>query len=97
MDTQDSLHTLFSNDNFGVRPINTISEFCCENLNKLSDMSPKDLDVGIVNLYEAMANLSTAHCVRLNVSKYILLHSICLHFLIIFDTITHLNLQILQL
>mmetsp|Transcript_11806 Transcript_11806/g.14464 ORF Transcript_11806/g.14464 Transcript_11806/m.14464 type:complete len:233 (+) Transcript_11806:148-846(+) len=80
MDTEASLRTLLSTANFGVRTKDAIVEFCCDNLNDLSTMSTKDLDIGIANLHKSMSSLAANHRVRLNLSKCILLHAISPHF-----------------
>ena len=80
MDIEASLCTLFQTANFGVRHINAIVDFLSKNLTELANMSAKDLDMGITNIHKVMATLGVNLCVRLNVSKCILLQSICLHF-----------------
>ena len=48
----------------------------------LANMPSKDLDTGIVNLHKVLSNVGIVNNrVRLNVTKCILLHAICLHFL----------------
>ena len=80
MDTEASLRTLLSTANFGVRTIDGIIDFCCDNLSDLAIMFIKDLGIGIANLHKIMSGLPAIRHVRLNVSKYILLHAISLHF-----------------
>ena len=80
MDAEASLRDILATTNFGVRPINAIVDFLSENLTDLASMQSKDLDLGIANLHKVIASLATAGRVRLNVSKYITLHSIRLHF-----------------
>ena len=80
MDSEASLRVLFTTAGFGARPITAIVDFLCQDLSELSNMSFKDLDVGINNIHKSMATLPANTCVRLNVSKCIILHSIRLHF-----------------
>ena len=70
MDSQESLHTLLSNANYDVAPIDTNIEFRYDNLNELASMSSKDLNNGIANLHKSMASLTVGRGrVRINVSK----------------------------
>lgn len=78
-DTKVGLRTLFLTANFGVRTIDVIVEFYCDNLNDLTAIPMKDLDVGVANIHQLMTSLEANCRVRLNVSKCILLHVIRLH------------------
>ena len=80
MDSEPCLRQVLAIANFNLRSIVAIIEFCCENLQELSSMSAKDLDVGVANLHKSMAGLTPTNRVRLNVSKCILLQSIRMHF-----------------
>ena len=67
-----------------------IVDFLCETLSELANMSSRDLDAGVLNLHKALSNVAkVAHRVRLNVTKFMLLYTICLHFL---DRINYLAL-----
>ena len=66
--------------NFGIRIIDAIIEFCCDNLNDLAVMSIKDLDIVIANLRKTMSGLPANRRDRLNISKCIFLHASSLHF-----------------
>ena len=80
MDSEASLCVLLTTAGFGARLITAIVDFLCQNLNELSDMSSKDLDIGIHNIHKSMATLATKLRVFLNISKSICLHSIRLYF-----------------
>ena len=80
MNTEASLRTLLSTVNFGVRTIEAIVKFCCDNLNDLAATPIKDLDIVITNLHKSMSSLAASRRVRLNVSQCILLNAISLHF-----------------
>ena len=63
-------------------PSNAIIEFLCESLTDLANMPSKNLDSGIINLHKALSNEGTVNnSVRLNVTTFILLNAIRLHFL----------------
>ena len=67
--------------NFGARPTAAIVDFCCDTLIKLTHLPRTELNKSLANMHKAMANLPiVAHCVRLNATKIILLHSIIIHF-----------------
>ena len=80
MDSEASLRLLLRTANFGINPINAIVDFLSSNLIELASMSAKELDVSIANIHKSLAALAANQRVRLNVSKCILLQSICLHF-----------------
>ena len=80
MDPEASLRTLLSTVNFGIRKINAIIEFWFDNLINIAVVSIKDLDNDISNLHKTMSGLPPNRRICLNVSKYILLHTISLHF-----------------
>ena len=82
MHTQDGLRAILNKSGFNAKAKDAIMEFLCKTLSELANMSSRDLDVGVLNLHKALSNVTTvAHRVRLNVTKCILLHAICLHFL----------------
>ena len=82
MDTQNVFKKIFTTAGFTVKAKDAIIEFLCEYLTDLTNMPSKNVDSGIINLHKTLSNEGIVNNrVRLNVTKYILLNAIRLHFL----------------
>ena len=82
MDTQNKFKKILTAAGFAVKAKDGIINFLCESLTDLANIPSKNLDSGIINLDMALSNEGTVNNrVRLNVTKFILLNAIHLHFL----------------
>ena len=64
-------------EKFGLRLRNAVVEFYSEMLTDLANLLPKDLDRIISNLHKYHLNVTNAtHRIRLNATKYRILHAI---------------------
>lgn len=81
MNTQVDFKVMLTTANFSTQARNEIVEFCCNNLAELANLLDDDLDTGIMNLHKLLSNTTVAvRRVRLNETKYIILHFIRINF-----------------